>query len=552
MQRDFRLRELCSEWLRALKLASAFVFVLPSTSFAQTPTIEQSAVYVSQVDEDLTLRRVSVLPVVDNVDGIYARSIEAQLIALVKDSHRWDFVEANLAGGAPTPGEMEESPAGVIKALRTIDVDAVFVAAASKGPNGLSLKIDLFSKKDGKLLAQEVLRDHPRFEIPEIRSQITQLYRKLVAKLPYEGLILSRQGNRVTVNLGKSDGLVKDQVITAIQIISVNRHPKFNFLVSSEKEILGKIKILKVDETLSFGSIISEKERGAIRRLAKISGLSQVSYPEPDSLGGAQEGDIGSRADAPVTFGKDPKEWLPVRPPSFGQVGFSLAFGSYDSSVALDATGSLEAKSSFYPSLSVHGELWLNPNWIARAEITQGVISTSNPRSGSSPGNLNHALSKYSLQLGYNFLLRDDFFGPKIQISGGFGTYRMFVDDSQPQALTTTTFNGFIVGLGGSFPVDEKKIWYAGGRLNLYLMPSLSESPNTSGGSPKVTINDFSLFAEKKIAENLKATGSLDFSLYSASFSGAGTRTGPGGVPETATSLSQRHTSASGGIVYMF
>jgi hypothetical protein len=140
-------------------------------------------------------------------------------------------------------------------------------------------------------------------------------------------------------------------------------------------------------------------------------------------------------------------------------------------------------------------------------------------------------MSRYSLEVGYNFLLRDDFFGPKIQVSGGFATYRMYVDDSQPEALTTTTFSGLLLGLGGSFPISEEKLWFIGGKLNLFLLPTLTESPHTSGSS-----------------SNLRATGGLDFSLYSATFTGSGTR--PAG--DSATSISQRHTVITGGINYMF
>lgn len=534
-----------------------FLFLLTFFSFGslvlaqgRESSQEQSASYISQVDQDLTLRRVAILPVVDNVGGIYSRPIESQLVQLIKSSHRWDYVEANIAGAMPTVVELEENPAEVQRVTQSIDADAFIAAAASRGPNGLSIRVDLFLKKDGKVFSQEVLRDHPRYELPEVKERINELYRKVVGRVPYDGILLSRQGNRVTINLGKTDGITKDQIVTVIQLISVNRHPKFNFIVSSEKEILGRIKILKVDETLSFGAIIAEKERGAIRRLAKVSGLEQVTYPEPSHLGeGAAANDINDRPDAAVTFGKEPREWLPVRPPSFGQIGAKIGLGSYNSNVNIAGSG--DAKSPFYPSVGINGEIWLTPQWTMRAEIAQGVISTDNPRSGSSPGTLSHSMSKYSLECGYNFLLRDDFFGPKMNMSVGLASYRMYVDSSSPESLTTVNYSGLVFGFGGSFPLNENKLWYMGGRFNLYTFVSLSETPDSSGGNPKSSINDFSLFLERKIAENLRAVGSIDFSLYTTSFSGQGTRTGPSG-PESATSLSQRHSVINGGISYMF
>ncbi|MES2963941.1 MAG: hypothetical protein V4760_08625, partial [Bdellovibrionota bacterium] len=76
-------------------------------------------------------------------------------------------------------------------------------------------------------------------------------------------------------------------------------------------------------------------------------------------------------------------------------------------------------------------------------------------------------------------------------------------------------------------------------------------TPTASGSGGTAAVNNFALTGEKKIAENLRATGAVEFSLYSSTFTGYGSRVN-GATPETASSLSQKHTIFSGGIVYMF
>ncbi|MES2855371.1 MAG: hypothetical protein V4692_05890 [Bdellovibrionota bacterium] len=291
-------------------------------------------------------------------------------------------------------------------------------------------------------------------------------------------------------------------------------------MLSTEKEILGTIKILKVDDTLSFGAIVTEKERNAVQKLAKIAGVNPVDYGEPDPLGaGVKDVGISGRADAPVSFGSNPREWLPVSPPTFGSVGIQFGLGTYGSSLSENGT-TTEGSSMFYPNAILNGELWLNPNWIAKMELRQGIASTSNPDSTSSASTLNHLVSRYALGIGYNFLLRDDFFGPKIQLTGGFFNYKVSVAES---ARMTTTASGMQIGVNGSFPVDEEKIWFVGGGLNIFL-----------SGSAR----DFRLYVEKKIAENIRAVGAIEFSAYESSNGDA--------------KLIQRHTILSGGINYMF
>ncbi len=525
---------------------STALFANLTAKAESTSRIQQSAVYKSSVDEQLTIRKITVLPGSDNTDGIYARPLESHLISLVKASHRWEYTDTGLASLPKAPLELEENPELIKSVLSSFSADAALLPVITRGPGGLSLRLNLFLKADGRILAQEIVRDYPRFEIADVKATVTVMYRKLLATIPYEGLLLSRQGTRVTINLGKNDGVRNDQTVSVIQIISETRHPKFGFLISTEKEILGQVKVLKVDDTLSFGVITAEKERGAIRRLSKISGVQAIEYGEAQTLSPTDDGEVRVRPDAGLSFGEAAKEWLPAKPPAFGQVGIKVGIGSYAGSTTLTGVGSLDAKSAFFPMLGLNGELWLNPQWSILAEVTQGIISTPNPRTGATPSDLNHALSKYSMALGYNFLIRDDFFGPKFQLKTGFSFYRMFVDDSLPQGLTTVNYNGLLLGLGLYFPVSDNGPWAIGGDFAMTIFAKLNESPYTSGSSANNTINDFSFYAERKVSINLKARASVDFSLYSSSLSGAGTRTEPG------TSISQRTVAIGAGLIYQF
>lgn len=533
----------------ALAISTTLLFVVsPATAQNSTelPKQQQGAAYTSAVDQRLTIRKITVLPASDNTDGIYARPIESLIVELVKSSHRWEFTDSKITSLSSSPLELEESAKQVQAVLSGIEADAAILPVITRGPSGLAIRLSLFMKVDGKMIAQEVIRDHARYELADVKAITSNMYKRLIRTIPYDGLILSRQGTRVTLNLGKSDGLRADQSVSVIQIISENRHPKFGMLISTEKEILGQVRILKVDDTLSFGVITSEKERGAIQRLAKIAGVHPVEYGEAQSLSPGTGSDIRNRPDAEVAFGEQAKEWLPIKPPAFGQVGIKASLGTYTGSTNLIGVGSLDAKSDFFPMLGINAELWLNPQWSVLADVTQGILSASNPRGGSSPATLNHAMSKYSMALGYNFLIRDEFFGPKFQLKAGINYYRMFVDDSTPESFTTVNYNGYLLGLGLYFPLSDFKEWAVGGEFIMTLFSKLSESPVTSGSSSSNTINEFNLFVERQIAVNLKARLALDFALYSSNISGTGTRV------ESATTLSQRHTSLGAGIIYQF
>ena len=141
-------------------------------------------------------------------------------------------------------------------------VDALICAHVNKQADSVEITMDLFLKSDGLLLGQESSKLEKSFTTEQIDSAARDMYAKLIKKIPYDGLILSREGNRVTVDVGSLDGISKDTIITVDQIISLNRHPKFHFVLGAERVTLGKVKLVKVDETLSFGVILEEKETG--------------------------------------------------------------------------------------------------------------------------------------------------------------------------------------------------------------------------------------------------------------------------------------------------
>lgn len=248
------------------------------------PTLAQEKAFTSDVDDLLTLEKVSVLPFTDNLQGIYARPLEAHFITLVEQMHRWDFVPANSSGPILAPEELEAAPDKALQIGKSIAADGFFAVRVIKGPAGVTIHVSLFLSKDGKLLSQAILKDYQRFDLNDLKEQMQRLLSEIVTRLPYAGRVMSRDGNRVTVNLGLRDGIQNGQLLSVIQILKANRHPKFNFLIKTEKEIFGKIKILKVDETLSFGTVVTEKEKGAIQKNAKIGSLDSVTYAPTESL----------------------------------------------------------------------------------------------------------------------------------------------------------------------------------------------------------------------------------------------------------------------------
>ena len=513
-------------------------------SYAQKEQkVQTAAIYKSDIDELLTIKSISILPTTDNVGGIYSRPVEEELKNYIDKNFRFKLVDSQYAGSLISPDDLETNPQQVKDVSMGISADAVVASRVTKGPDGITIQISLFLKADGKLISKELQKEKSSFDIKQIKAATSEMFGKVIRQIPYDGMVLSRNNALVTINLGKKNGLTPGQMVSAALLIKVTRHPKLNFIISSDKEVLGKIRLDKVDDTISFGQILTEKSVGAIRKDTKISGIDFVQYSN-SPLDEAFNESPQNKIDKNATFGENPKEWRPSDPPSFGKIGASFGLGQMRYNTSRPSAGSLNAESNFYPSIKLMAELWFTSEWIGNFEIEQGVMSANNPGSGS-PRDLSINQSNYLLSFGYNFMIQDDFFGPSVLMSLGYASYGLDVDSSTPLSLTATRYTGLFLGIKGTLPVSDDKRWNAGGALKYFLTSNLSESPENSGSSDN-TMTKFSILGFYQQNTKLRFTGSLDFSLFSTKFSGTGTHSDP------ATDASQKFTTLSGGIEYLF
>lgn len=522
-------------------LFSFFIYAQPVYA-QQEQKVQTAAVYKSDIDELLTIKSISVLPTTDNVGGIYSRPVEEELKNILNKGHRFKLIDSQFAGALISPDDLEANPQQVKDVSQNINADAVIASRVTKGPDGITIQLSLFLKADGKLISREIVKEKSTFDIKQIKAKTNEMFGRIIKQIPYDGIVLSRNNSLVTINLGKRDGLSPGQVVSASLIIKANRHPKLNFIISTDKEVLGKIKLEKVDDTISFGQIATEKSVGAIRKDTKISGVDFVQYSN-SPLDEAFRESPKSKIEQDITFGENPKEWKPSDPPAFGKVGASFGLGQMNYNTQRETSGTLNADTNLYPSVKLMAELWFTSEWIANFEIQQGIMSADNP-GGSSPGELSINQSSYLLSFGYNFMIQDDFFGPSVLLSLGYASYELDVDSSNPLTLTSTKYSGFFFGLKGTVPVSDDKRWNLGGELRYFLSTNLSESPRSSGGNDN-TMTKFSIIGYYQQNTRMRFVGSLDFSLFSTKFDGTAST-------DDAIDASQKFTTLNGGIEYLF
>ncbi len=539
---------LCLSYNGQMRLLFAVSVLLGALLFrqnsvmAQTPT-ENTTEYSSSYDESLTFRKMTFLPSIDNINGIYSKAVDEQLKKLIEANHRWDSVESHIAGSVVKPEDLVNDPAKVRSLSRSLNSDGFFITEIRKDPKDVHIQLYLFSTRSGELVAEQAQKQLAD-NTPLILTTLNNLYTTILNKIPYDALIVSRTDNRVTINVGKKDGVTAGQNLTAVKIISAQKHPKRNFLIKSNKVILGQVRVVKVDDYISFADVTSETESGVLIPGVKITGVTKVDYSATPWTKTYTPAEQLLSENNKVVFGKEAREWIAKDPPTFGRVGAGFSLGSFNNSLGLTDGSNIDSKVNVYPRIDLHGEIWITPQFYTDAVFAQGIGQSTNP--SGSPSEISNSLSQYRLSFGYNFILKNEFFGPKITFDLGFNSYRMFVDTTSNQGFTTLEYQSVPFGIGGYVPVNPSGTWAIGGKAYFHMFPRLRESPFSSANSNDNSINHFLFYAENKISERLRLNIGLEFLLLSTTFSGQGDRVTP------ASNSSHRFTLLNTSIDYLF
>ncbi|MCJ8277123.1 MAG: hypothetical protein HRT44_03225, partial [Bdellovibrionales bacterium] len=284
-----------------LVLLAALIFTQPIYAEERK---QDTTEYLSDYDKSLTFQKVTYLPSIDNLNNIYAKHIDVRVDEMIKNNPRWDYVQSHIAGSVVKPEDIVNDPKKVREFSKHLNADAFFISEVRKDPKNTFVSLYLFSAYSGELIAEEKM-NRPNENTDIVTSSVTFMMKDIIKKIPYDALVISRVDNRVTINAGSADGVRSGQSLTAVKIISAEKHPKRNFLIKTNKVLVGQIRVVKADKYISFADIVSESEPGVLNRGAKITGITKMRYQKTPWTNQYTPPEQILTEDNKVVFGKD-------------------------------------------------------------------------------------------------------------------------------------------------------------------------------------------------------------------------------------------------------
>lgn len=526
--------------MKNLMICSLVLFQF-SWAFSQIKNLNNDSPYptkyTSLQDQSLTLKSVTVVPSYDNVGGVYKKAAEETLEKLISNDQFWSFEKIKFADATDEKKYridlIEDQPEYTLKVLKSSRTDALFSVSTTKSPQGLQVRMTIYTADGGLPLIQETYEDTQTFEINKYKEIIEQLYRQIKNKLPYKALIASRRGQKVTLNSGKKSGLKIGDKLSVAQILKIQRHPKLKFMIGTEKEIIGQVVLTQVEDDLSFGEISFEKESGVIEKNSKLLPFDPIKYNT--SMDPTQADQVSEQAE----------EWRPLEDPQFGKIHLLGGFTNYKLANTLVAGSTHDSGNSLAPTFALGGQIWITPEYFADLQFKQMFFKGNNSLSNSYPDSLNFNVSETNFVVGYKYAIDGNFWGPSLNIGFGHLSRTTSVTDSTPTAFTSFEFSGLHLQAGAYFPLTLKNDFGIGAQAQLMLTKRLSEMPVDSGPSSNNFVN-FDFYGIYAYSNRINFRGQLTYSDLSSSLEGTGQRTNP------ARSMQETITSYLFGIEYQF
>jgi len=512
-------------------LSGLHLFFFLSSAYAQINTFNHAE------ESIVTFQKIHFWGVRDNTDGVFAKPIFDQTLESLNQQKQIAIV--NSIEKVTSPFLLKDIER---KKLISENDGAIWGEILKQG-SIFKLRFSLFDRNGQLFLdAEKILESE--LNVKKLAQETKSLIAELFGKLPYQGWIIGKKGRLVTLNYGRNQGAKPGDKVDVVLVINITRHPIEHFATEFEKRFIGKILIQKVDDDLSFGSIVSERNPGIIQVGSKIEAQRSVTYP---ALIKTQDGQLidtkFNPSEEKLIVGQMPSEWHQSGP-QFGFLGFQFGVleNLLNQNLANNRTAS--GRTPLLPSLGINSELWVTSKLSIDLNIQQsiGTLGLSGPISNS---RLNYSENMFKLGAQYRFSFLNDPTQSYFFLGGRLFQFRNSIQETASFDLTSHVYSGLAAVLGMRFAFPHKRLALLT-HMELPVFTNSAESPVTSGASAESSRSNIGISGEYFLTPSKSVQMGWQSELFSTTYSGNGSR------PNAATHASQQRNSIMIGMNYYY
>ncbi len=447
--------------------------------------------------ERYNMRDCLLLPITDNAGEVMGHKVYDELESYLKRTKWCNYKSSsNLLTIFSRYQERLRTHLEDPKVLKTvaekIGAGSLIKVSMDFDTESVLVKLEVISESGDETYYKEAQRVSAKLET--ITETITDWLDTYSSKIPYNSKVVGVLGEQLTFD--ESTFMEVGQEFELRRYIKKRKHKLLKTVVEWESELLGKGKVYSINDGQALGII--KLYYGDLR---------------------AQTGDWIKLLNVKSKEISD-KEFFPkFSKGDFGKLGeLSLSFSLASMSATTTPINNNIRYAGLTYGLSVKAEAWITREYFGILELARNIGKLENEGGVAAEGSPSTINGVFKLGGGYKYLPLGYFFGPRVNLYGGYASYSYGLDQSSTDGIGEGIIKGLFVGVGGDMPL--KKSYRAFGNIEMIPFGSFSDEDGVYGSVDKVSHLSLELGAKKKYNKVMDLKASVEINNASAKFGG--------------------------------
>jgi TolB-like protein len=202
------------------------------------------------------------------------------LITALVHEGRFDVVERRLLKKILTEHQLAMSgvvdDSSISELGKILGVKIIISGAVLHFQNVIEANARIIDVANGSIIAAESVKSTTASRLEEL---VVEMAAKIIKDFPLEGYIVSRQENKVAIDLGRLAGVKEGMQFISFKEGNVIKHPKTGEVLDVETIETGKLQITMVHDNIAYADVIEESDQEPIKYGQMVKSVSLTSQP---------------------------------------------------------------------------------------------------------------------------------------------------------------------------------------------------------------------------------------------------------------------------------
>lgn len=447
-----------------------------------------------------SMRHCMLLPVTDGVDNKVGFKVFEDIEEYIKDSE-WCTYKSNselinILGQYSKNLESHLSNKDVLRVIADKTKAGTLIRInLALAVNTAEVKVEIIGEngEDRYFKEQATLKTNDTLIISQTIKNWLDMYEKTI---PYNGRVKGVLGDQFTIDIGKKSQLFNGSEITIERPTGKRQHPLLKEIIDYQTEKIAEAKVFDVSETQAQAKVTSYEGNKKL----KIEDWVKVRATETRKA--IEQVGFGEKEDS--EFGK------------LGSIGLFLNLGN----ASVSQTGANEKSAAgFLWGGDIETEIWATRNYWAGIDFGKKFGTYSKDQGTFAREKNTTSNTSLRIKFGYKYLPLGFFYGPQVDVYGGYGSYKYGMSSNTADGFTEFTFSGVLLGARGSIPLVEATRLYL--LIDFLLTSKYEEKVQIFGADESSSNYRLEFGGQYAYEQNISFSGGLQIMTNKANFSGA-------------------------------